>query len=61
MAMFNSIAGQFVTFGHIDTKENVADILTKPLPKKDFYYLASKYLFRVMRHLEEEKSKERID
>jgi hypothetical protein len=53
-----AIASGYITFGHIDTAENVADIMTKPLPKKTFQYLISKYLFRISRHLEEEKSKE---
>jgi hypothetical protein len=53
-----AIASQFVTLGHIDTSQNVADIMTKPLGKKDFQYLASKYLFRIPRHLNEVKKPE---
>ncbi len=41
-----AIAGQFVKFGHIDTKDNMADICTKPLPAPEFHRLASQYLFR---------------
>ena len=40
------IAAQFVKFGHIDSKENMADICTKPLGNVDFHYLADKYIFR---------------
>ena len=40
------IAAQFVKFGHIDSKENMADICTKPLGSVDFHYLADKYIFR---------------
>jgi hypothetical protein len=41
-----AIAGGFVDFGHIDTKMNVADICTKPLPGPDFHNLLRGYLFR---------------
>ena len=41
-----AIAGRFVDFGHIDTKENMADIFTKPLGGPEFQNLTSKYLFR---------------
>ena len=40
------IAAQFVKFGHIDSKENMADICTKPLGSVDFHYLTGKYIFR---------------
>jgi hypothetical protein len=41
-----AIAGGFIDFGHIDTKKNVADICTKPLPGPDFHNLLRGYLFR---------------
>jgi len=41
-----AIAGRIVDFGHIDTQDNVADILTKPLPGPQFGKLAGEYLFR---------------
>ena len=41
-----AIAGGYVTFGHIDSKENVADICTKPLPTALFDCITSQYLFR---------------
>ena len=40
------IAGGYITFGHIDSKENVADICTKPLPYVLFAHITSQYLFR---------------
>ena len=41
-----AVAGRIVDFGHIDTQDNVADILTKPLPGPQFAKLAGEYLFR---------------
>ena len=41
-----AIAGGFVTFGHIDSKENIADICTKPLPPVLFQNITQKCLFR---------------
>ena len=40
------IAANIIRFAHIDSTENVADILTKPLPNDKFLYLAGKHLFR---------------
>ena len=41
-----AIAAGFTKFGHIDTKLNVADICTKPLPGTDFHLHTGRYLFR---------------
>jgi hypothetical protein len=41
-----AIAGGIIIFGHIDTKDNVADICTKPLPGPQFAKLVGEYLFR---------------
>ena len=41
-----AIAAGFITFGHIDTNKNVADICTKPLPGPLFHQLLSQYMFR---------------
>src|SRR5687768_1325825 len=41
-----SIAAGFIRYGHIRSEENVADLLTKPLPKAVFLRLCSKYIFR---------------
>ena len=40
------IAAGIVIFAHIDSKENVADIFTKPLVTPIFLHLVDKYLFR---------------
>ena len=41
-----SIAAGFIRYGHIKSEENVADLLTKPLPRVVFERLCSQYLFR---------------
>ena len=41
------IAGKIIKFTHIESKENIADILTKPLANDTFLYLAKKHLFRL--------------
>jgi hypothetical protein len=41
-----SIAAGFIRYGHIRSKDNVADLLTKPLVRSVFERLCSKYLFR---------------
>jgi len=41
-----AIAGGFLVFGCIDTKENWADICTKPLPTHLFHNIVSQSLFR---------------
>ena len=40
------MAGGIIDFGHIDTQDNLADIMTKPLPGPQFAKLAGEYLFR---------------
>ena len=52
-----AIAGKFVTFGHISSEENVADICTKPLPTHTFQHLTQKYLFRKPNTLQEATNK----
>ena len=41
-----SIAGGFIKYGHIKSDDNMADILTKPLPRIKFERLTAQYLFR---------------
>ena len=41
-----AIAGGYVTFGHIDSEDNMADICTKPLANPAFHNLTGRYLFR---------------
>ena len=41
-----AIAGRIITFGKIDTKENVADVCTKPLAAPEFIPKVSRYMFR---------------
>ncbi len=41
-----AIAARYTAFGHIDTKFNLADICTKPLPGPTFHSLLADYLFR---------------
>ena len=40
-----AIAAKIMRFAHISSNENIADVLTKPLPNKTFHYLVKKYLF----------------
>ena len=40
------VAGKIIRFTHIPSKENIADVLTKPLPNNDFQNLVSPVLFR---------------
>ncbi len=42
-----AIAGKVLRFAHVPSVDNLADILTKPLPNASFYKLAKQYLFRV--------------
>ena len=51
-----AIAGGFIVFGHIISKENLADVCTKPLPAPTFHYLLKKYLFRVPQTLAQQKA-----
>ncbi len=41
-----AIAAGIIDYAHIESKENMADIFTKPLPPQAFYTLVKKYLFR---------------
>ncbi|HEY9300451.1 MAG TPA: Ty1/Copia family ribonuclease HI, partial [Phormidium sp.] len=41
-----SIAAKFINFQHIRSEDNMADLLTKPLPRATFDKLTSQYLFR---------------
>ena len=41
-----AIASGIIEYAHVSSKENVADIFTKPLPTVTFQYLVAKYLFR---------------
>ena len=41
-----AIAAKIINFAHIDSQENVADILTKPLVSEVFHRLLKNYLFR---------------
>jgi hypothetical protein len=41
-----AIAAGIVDYAHVESKSNIADILTKPLPNQQFRELADKYLFR---------------
>ena len=41
-----SIAAKFIRFQHIKSEENMADLLTKPLPHAIFEKLIAKCLFR---------------
>ena len=40
-------AANIVTFSHIDSSDNLADLMTKSLGKATFYTLAKQVLFRV--------------
>ena len=42
-----AIAAGIVKFAHVDSKENVSDIMTKSVDKATFYHLTKKCLFRV--------------
>ena len=41
-----TIAARIIRFGHVNSKDNAADILTKPLVGHQFHKLAQMYLFR---------------
>ena len=41
------IAAKIVRFVHIESVQNIADCLTKPLPNEQFLYLVKQHLFRV--------------
>jgi len=50
-----AIAGGIVEYAHVTSKENMADIFTKPLSKGPFLELAKQYLFRHAKFYEQEK------
>ena len=41
-----AIAAGYIRFNHIDSDQNIADVLTKPLGKQLFHKLVGPYLFR---------------
>jgi len=41
-----AIAAGIITYAHVPSEENMADIFTKPLPSTTFHSLVSRYLFR---------------
>ena len=41
-----SIAAGFIEYAHIRSEDNMADILTKPLPRTAFDRIGEEYLFR---------------
>ena len=41
-----AIAAGYIRFNHIDSDQNIADVLTKPLGKQPFHKLVGPYLFR---------------
>ena len=58
-AVEEAIAAGIVDFAHIDSKVNMADIFTKPLPTSLFTELVDKYLFRRPRTLTLEEFKQK--
>ena len=46
-----AIAAKVLWFCHVRSEENLADVLTKPLPNHLFYNLIKPILFRVPAHL----------
>ena len=49
-----AIAAKVLRFAHIRSEENLADILTKPLPNPAFHSLIKPILFRVPAHVREQ-------
>ena len=45
-----AIAAKVMRFAHIPSEDNLADIMTKPLPSATFYKLVKPVLFRVPAH-----------
>ena len=50
-----AIAAGILYFAHIPSKQNLADILTKPLGNENFHSLAKPMLFRVPQHGQQEE------
>jgi len=42
-----AVAAGIIRFAHVDSKENIADIMTKSVDKTTFYHLTKKCLFQV--------------
>jgi hypothetical protein len=42
-----AIAARKMTFLYIKNKENISDVMTKPLIKKNLHYLLKRWLFRL--------------
>ena len=53
-----SIAAGFIKYGHIRSEENVADLLTKPLPRTVFERLCSHYIFRRPKSVQGKENKD---
>lgn len=51
------IAAGFIEFAHIKSEDNLADLLTKPVPKVLFERISSEYLFRNSMATKDETSK----
>ena len=49
-----AIAAKILRFSHIRSEENLADILTKPLPNPAFHSLVKPILFRVPAHVRDQ-------
>ena len=49
-----AIAAKVMRFAHIPSEDNLADIMTKPLPSATFYKLVKPVLFRVPAHVREQ-------
>jgi hypothetical protein len=41
-----AVAAGIITYAHVSSQENMADLFTKPLDNKQFHHLTEKYLFR---------------
>jgi hypothetical protein len=54
------IASGIIRYGHIKSGDNVADLLTKPLPRSIFEKLCDKYLFRKSVMLQEQQKEEAL-
>ena len=51
----HACAAGILRFAHVSSEENIADLLTKSLGKKAFYYLTKKVLFRAPKMSKGEK------
>ena len=63
--MREAIAAGIITFTHVKSEENYADVLSKPLSHEKFHNLVRPFLFRKPRHIEnggtDKNSKEKVD